>query len=735
MYSKNVKISYATEQNYQNIQLKEIKFESGSSVAFEATDKLKDEGICIMINGRDDALINYSNTIGNNELYVYLVSKLANPSLIKLLGSSIFEVKDPKNEYITSICEIFLFESKKTFPMNLVVPLRHQLEKHWDEKQLLFLCKRSLALISELYKLKYETKLILDAEHIFYTPETKEFNFWLKPELHFAMEPTRRDILQEKYKTIFKSPNVDERLNEQLLNLLSLVEIITKIMLLDQAIEFHTRSDIDEAMKKGQARYPQVTKILHMIIGDMSENQDERKPLTLDSIQQAAATALPNEEVIKEVDESVLKGRYADRIDQSLLHYHTARCYDSLGLRQVAVEKYTEGLKKFKDSKNHERYMALSIDLANLHLKLKKPKDAEAEYTELINKTKDIAKTSTSLESMYNKARIGLAAALRIQSKSEEATALLNDLLSHADELDGMNATTVIYNLFLLIKTAKSEEKFNTLHERSNNIKVSNEFQKTFLQMVVSIITSEAHKTVTGDIEKSLINYYEGLAQARKIFSGDFHYINTLILISLAEIFKMLGDYQRVFDCLNASMEIRQKIYETYHPEMLLNMERVGLAHEATGSYKESLTLFRKIIQIKKSIYGDKDTMVGVTYNVIGSLYKNLGQKQLALENFERSLEIFESAHGASHQAVATTLNNIGTMHKVMEQNEKALEFYKRAMTMFKELYGPQHNHVATLLNNIGTLNLNLEHFDNAIANYNESLAIYTKNVEGKTHS
>ena len=728
MYSKSAKISYATEQDYQSIQLKRIKFQGSTSVTFEADDKLKDQEVCLMVNGKDSALINYENTMTNNELYIFLISKLTNNAVIKLLGSSILELKDQTNEYITSICEVLLFESKATFPTISILPLRREVSKNWGEEQLLTFFIKALQLLEELYKLKSDTNLILHIEHIFYNPGSKEFNFWLKPELHFADEPTRRSILQRKYKSVFDRIHMDDHWHEQLLNVLSLVEITLKLMLLDADFEFSTLDEFVNAIGKCMSSFPELGMILQMTMDDIANIPDEKNPLHLESIFQALQGVVHNNQTESSGDDSALRGKYAATIDQSLQHYHIARCYDSLNLRQLAVLKYTEALKAFGDSTDSESCITLSINLANLYLKLRQPGEAVKILSELLG---GASKTNVeqNLKPKYDKVRIFMAVALRIQSKYEEAEGVLNDLLVNSHDLNDIDLSTAVYNLFLIAKLGRGQSNYEDLLGRINNFKPGESFTETFFKMIRHLIAAEAQRNVSNDLDASLSHYHDALTEARRLFKGDFHHINTLILINLGKIYKVQGNYTRAFECLTASMEIRQKVYETFHPELLSNMESMGLAQEATGSYKESLTLFRKIIQIKKNIYGEKDPQIGAIYNVIGSLYKNLGQPQLALENFERSLDIFETAYDQQHQAVATSLNNIGAMYKSMNENEKALEYYNRALDIFKELYGSQHNHVATLMNNIGTLNLYLENYDDAILNYNESLTIYEQNL------
>lgn len=91
----------------------------------------------------------------------------------------------------------------------------------------------------------------------------------------------------------------------------------------------------------------------------------------------------------------------------------------------------------------------------------------------------------------------------------------------------------------------------------------------------------------------------------------------------------------------------------------------------------------KKTLEIRQKILPSNHPDLAVIYNSIGLLHCTVGQFFKALESFHKELEIKQRSLSQNHPEFATVYSNIGLVYFNMNDHEKALEFYQKALEIY----------------------------------------------------
>jgi tetratricopeptide (TPR) repeat protein len=139
------------------------------------------------------------------------------------------------------------------------------------------------------------------------------------------------------------------------------------------------------------------------------------------------------------------------------------------------------------------------------------------------------------------------------------------------------------------------------------------------------------------------------------------------------------------------SLEIRQKMFLSEHPDVADCYNSIGTVNISTGEYSKALSYYEKGFSIRQKTLPPNHPDIGESYNNIGLVYESTGDYSKAIFHYETALQIREITLPPNHPDVAESYNNIGLVYERMGEYSKAISFYEKALETREKTLPPNH--------------------------------------------
>ena len=228
---------------------------------------------------------------------------------------------------------------------------------------------------------------------------------------------------------------------------------------------------------------------------------------------------------------------------------------------------------------------------------------------------------------------------------------------------------------------------------------------------------------------------------------------------------------------LNRSMDMKEKVFGTNHPEIARTLNTMGMIYESAeddqkafmlyqraeamtregyadggihpqraticenmaqmcrnrGDYNGALDQYEKLLDIKKTwrnreMCSDHD-IIEQHLNVGDCLF-NLRSVEPALKHFEAAKKRLDQISDKEYtkSVMAVISYNIGLIESRLGNHVTALEHLERSLCLKQETVGKDHVEVAETHNSLGAVHAILQNKDLALENFNEALRIFRLN-------
>jgi CHAT domain-containing protein/Tfp pilus assembly protein PilF len=226
------------------------------------------------------------------------------------------------------------------------------------------------------------------------------------------------------------------------------------------------------------------------------------------------------------------------------------------------------------------------------------------------------------------------------------------------------------------------------------------------------ISVGEVYK-VLGQYLKALEIYQQALVINKKIGnrSGE-----GIVLGSLGFVFYNLGQYPKALEAYQQSLVIFEETGDRVREAKVLS--GIGLVYISLGQYQKALEILQQSLLINKKIGNSAGR--GATLNAIGLAYISLEKYPQALESLQLSLEIRRDI--GDRAGVVKTYLNLGTVYISLRKYPQALESLKQSLSINKEIGDRAIEGV--ILGKIGQAYSRLGQNTIALENYYKSLII-----------
>ncbi|CAF0848007.1 unnamed protein product [Adineta steineri] len=184
------------------------------------------------------------------------------------------------------------------------------------------------------------------------------------------------------------------------------------------------------------------------------------------------------------------------------------------------------------------------------------------------------------------------------------------------------------------------------------------------------------------------------------------------------------GKYQEAITFYKKSIEIQQRIYSAYHPDLAKSYNWIGNAYESLNEYKNALSFHEKALKIQQRSLSPNHLDLASTYNSIGVVYKNMREFDKALSYYKKDLEISKQALPSNHPDLAASYNNLGLLYKAKADFDKTLSNHEKALEIQQQALPPDHPDLANTYNNIALVYKNMGNHEKAVVACEKALKI-----------
>ncbi|EDV29896.1 uncharacterized protein TRIADDRAFT_52778 [Trichoplax adhaerens] len=214
--------------------------------------------------------------------------------------------------------------------------------------------------------------------------------------------------------------------------------------------------------------------------------------------------------------------------------------------------------------------------------------------------------------------------------------------------------------------------------------------------------------------------------------SAEFTLIKKDLLLFIATVCIIIGDYQKATDCIQEVKEISEK--EGDGVFLARCHDREAEIKKAFREYDRALALANKSLQIKCSILCPRNSLdVADSYTLIGYIHYDKEEYSKALAAHHAALDIRLKARKEDSRKVAKSLENLGKIYFKVLKYDDAMEMCQSSVKIL--LASTDHNYydIIDVYNCIADIHICRLKYNLAIETYQKILKNYTSTL-GDSH-
>ncbi len=168
---------------------------------------------------------------------------------------------------------------------------------------------------------------------------------------------------------------------------------------------------------------------------------------------------------------------------------------------------------------------------------------------------------------------------------------------------------------------------------------------------------------------------------------------------TLGATYRDLGNYEAAETNLVRSLQIREQILRSRHPEVAESLDSLALLRRAQGQFAEAEALLRRALAIRRQRLGDEHPATATTKYHLAELLEELDQ-------LDESEALFRSALAVQRQSTpgpetARSLDDLAMLLQKKGEAAEAEEMLAEALSIRRRLLGDEHPEVARTLHNL----------------------------------
>jgi serine/threonine protein kinase len=162
-----------------------------------------------------------------------------------------------------------------------------------------------------------------------------------------------------------------------------------------------------------------------------------------------------------------------------------------------------------------------------------------------------------------------------------------------------------------------------------------------------------------------------------------------------------LGEASLAVEVLKKALVTRKAKLGPDHPDTLISMNNLALAHQASGQLAEAVPLLEETLEKRKAKLGPDHPDTLTSMNNLASAYQANGQLAEAVPLLEETLEKQKAKLGPDHPNTLASMNNLATAYRASGQLGKAVPLQEETLEKTKAKLGPDHPNTLTCMDNL----------------------------------
>jgi serine/threonine-protein kinase len=355
---------------------------------------------------------------------------------------------------------------------------------------------------------------------------------------------------------------------------------------------------------------------------------------------------------------------------------------DTIGVRQVLEE----GVRRVEESLGEDPALqaTLLLELARVHRNLGLLPEAERLGAQALT-----LRERNEAGSLAHADALGFQGlVLRDVGRSDEAVDHLERSVRLRDELLPAPDTvlaTLLTGLGWQVRARGEHERAAELFERALDI------QRRLLGGAHPAVATSMLGLASAFHDQGRFDESEALfRQALASGTADATPVVATALVNLGMIRRLREEYRDAESLLRAGLEMRLRLYDPEHPDVLEAREQLGICLSSLGRFQEAESLLAENLEIAMRVLGEEHERTRGTREGLAFVDHSLGRFAIAAARMDSVIFAKTRAHGGDHSGVVYSLIALGDVLVDADQGQAAEVRYREALAMGERLGGTQ---------------------------------------------
>jgi tetratricopeptide (TPR) repeat protein/V8-like Glu-specific endopeptidase/Ran GTPase-activating protein (RanGAP) involved in mRNA processing and transport len=185
-----------------------------------------------------------------------------------------------------------------------------------------------------------------------------------------------------------------------------------------------------------------------------------------------------------------------------------------------------------------------------------------------------------------------------------------------------------------------------------------------------------------------------------------------------------MGEYAKSEEKYLESLQIRESILPTDHPDLAKTYERLGRLYLRIGDYTRSEYYYLRCLGVRESNPADNKLNLAIIYSNLADLYLSMGQYATSDDYTLRCLVIMRLAHPGYHPEIAKIYLNLGNIYRFKKEYATSEDCYLRYLEIMQNIVPENDPELAIAYNFLGEVYLSMEDYARSEVYYLRCLKI-----------
>ncbi|OAL44467.1 TPR-like protein [Pyrenochaeta sp. DS3sAY3a] len=174
------------------------------------------------------------------------------------------------------------------------------------------------------------------------------------------------------------------------------------------------------------------------------------------------------------------------------------------------------------------------------------------------------------------------------------------------------------------------------------------------------------------------------------------HTLNNMGLIHQAqnEFLKAEGYHRK-------TLELKQRMFETHHPEIFITLNNLGLALQSQQRFEEAEKLFRHVLRGRKRHLPASHADIFISMSNLGVVLQLQDRLDESQKLHESALAGRQRVLGPYHPETLKSKSNLALIFERQSQHDRAIETLHELCALYKQAIGPSHPETIKSLRNL----------------------------------